>query len=1057
MGVGIASDELRSLEAKRRQWVKATRDNEFEPGIRSLLAGLNSDEAHFVYELLQNAEDAGARRIRFHLDRDCLRVMHDGKRLFSYSDVDSITSIAKSTKAGDVNAIGKFGVGFKAVFSFTDTPRVYSGDYNFEIQDMVCPVEIPPIEKSPDDTVFVFPNIHDSMGNRESALRSIARGLDGLDHTALLFLSTIAAIEWDVLGAERGSIARQEDPNDPSLIRVVTEKQSQREGTVHDEVSYLRVQREIARHQRLKCGLAIRLETQSDSSGEGRPRPSAQTRKRQRMVGIEGKLCVFFPAAKEDTRLKFHLNGPYAASVDRASIPHENEDNKEILRATASLLVDTMEELKGKGLLGTDLLAVLPNDDDTLKPFYTEFRDIVYSSLREKELIPTRDRRFAKAGDVLREADGLASHLSSEDVAFLSGKQERHWAIGGRDRRVNRLLSSIGVESWGFEELLEAVTSKYETYPSSALKDAIGDDAERWLKRRSVDSLRDFYLLVHGAARKLELKVTWPLYRMISTNSGEIVRGGDAYLPGDEDVDRLGLAVVRPSLLNRARKDDRVRLMSFLSEAGVRTVGEREKLSGILDKHYSETSPSVSDDRHKKHIRKFMRWFEAEHDVQLFGDYCFLRGAQGGESRSADSYYVDVPVHCTGLRALYQGPDLCEKTRFPLWKGYAGIDTDMRGFVKFVGELGVLTELKIDPVNITDNPEVEMLTADDRSPRRGRHCIDEDWSIESLEKMLERQEAAVAKLVWLTVSAADSRVLKARYKRNASSDERLASSQLVHRLRSSEWIPASDGRFYRPEAMTVETLAPGFEWDDRNGWLTAIGFGEKEKKATEEYKTHERHASALGFTPEDLALLRALKQNPEAYLRVKQDCARLSLPAAFPARTSADAGRRAERVEDQWNDSPEKAYEQRVRRVRVSADSIDAKSWLRAEYQDENRDVWCQICKQVMPFRGRDGEYYFVAREALDNKALPRMNPQQHLALCPLCDAKFVEFVLQEDAEMGKLRAGILRSSSPKEGAESQPCIDVQFGSDRASIRFTERHLLDLSTLLARSEPGPDG
>jgi hypothetical protein len=38
----------------------AARDNGFEEGLRRLLADLYPDNAHFIYEFLQNAEDAGA-------------------------------------------------------------------------------------------------------------------------------------------------------------------------------------------------------------------------------------------------------------------------------------------------------------------------------------------------------------------------------------------------------------------------------------------------------------------------------------------------------------------------------------------------------------------------------------------------------------------------------------------------------------------------------------------------------------------------------------------------------------------------------------------------------------------------------------------------------------------------------------------------------------------------------------------------------------------------------------------------------------------------------------
>ncbi|MCW3842501.1 hypothetical protein ONA70_20595 [Micromonospora yasonensis] len=112
-----------ALSARRSAYVVAARDNGFEEGLRRLLADLYPDNAHFIYELLQNAEDAGAHQVVFNLRRDGLLVEHDGARLFDLRDIESITSIGQSTKADDATSIGKFGVGFKAVFAYTQTPR----------------------------------------------------------------------------------------------------------------------------------------------------------------------------------------------------------------------------------------------------------------------------------------------------------------------------------------------------------------------------------------------------------------------------------------------------------------------------------------------------------------------------------------------------------------------------------------------------------------------------------------------------------------------------------------------------------------------------------------------------------------------------------------------------------------------------------------------------------------------------------------------------------------------------------------------------------------------
>ena len=129
---------------------------------------LYPDKTHFVYELLQNAEDAGAGIVRFNLSEDRLVFEHDGKRLFKLEDVEAITGIGFSSKINrdasddddqDYNPIGKFGVGFQAVFAYTNTPEIHSGEFHFRIEDLMVPVKVGKKQQSlaPRVTRFLFP------------------------------------------------------------------------------------------------------------------------------------------------------------------------------------------------------------------------------------------------------------------------------------------------------------------------------------------------------------------------------------------------------------------------------------------------------------------------------------------------------------------------------------------------------------------------------------------------------------------------------------------------------------------------------------------------------------------------------------------------------------------------------------------------------------------------------------------------------------------------------------------------------------------------------------
>ncbi|XP_013411447.1 sacsin [Lingula anatina] len=102
------------------------------------------DDGQILKELIQNAEDAGAKSVKFVNDRRQFPAeslyqpdlkIFQGPALYAYNDAvfgdadwDRIGAIHNSSKKDDPLKVGKFGLGFKSVFHMTDLPSVISGD-----------------------------------------------------------------------------------------------------------------------------------------------------------------------------------------------------------------------------------------------------------------------------------------------------------------------------------------------------------------------------------------------------------------------------------------------------------------------------------------------------------------------------------------------------------------------------------------------------------------------------------------------------------------------------------------------------------------------------------------------------------------------------------------------------------------------------------------------------------------------------------------------------------------------------------------------------------------
>lgn len=79
-----------------------------KPANRKIWKGIvekYSDQAHFIYELIQNADDAGVTFARFKLENDRLIFAHNGSRHFSISnpgteDADFLDGKSQHNKRG---------------------------------------------------------------------------------------------------------------------------------------------------------------------------------------------------------------------------------------------------------------------------------------------------------------------------------------------------------------------------------------------------------------------------------------------------------------------------------------------------------------------------------------------------------------------------------------------------------------------------------------------------------------------------------------------------------------------------------------------------------------------------------------------------------------------------------------------------------------------------------------------------------------------------------------------------------------------------------------------
>lgn len=338
----------------------------WDTAVLDLLGHLYSERTHFIYELIQNAEDAGATELSFGLSADRLEVSHDG-RPFTEDDVRGICGVARTTKSAELTTIGQFGIGFKAVYAYTRTPRVYSPGEQFRIDNYVRPAAIEPLRDAGTDTRFVFPFDLDGV-LPEVAAAEIGAALTALDPGILLFLRSIARILVAGAGITTSVLERRTEPG-PGARRRVRLAKGRRAA---DWLVWSRPLDHLGH-----AGRQVEVAFQAD--GEIVAQASAP-------------LVVYFPTEKE-TSLGFLVQGPFRTTPARDNVPEHDPANQALVAETAVLLTEVLADLRASGLLTVAGLQALPLDAARF-PAGSMFRplfDAVRDALAAGELIPAAD------------------------------------------------------------------------------------------------------------------------------------------------------------------------------------------------------------------------------------------------------------------------------------------------------------------------------------------------------------------------------------------------------------------------------------------------------------------------------------------------------------------------------------------------------------------------------------------------------------------------------------------------------------------------------------------
>jgi len=349
-----------------------------------------------LFELLQNADDAGAGQLRIDVGQDALTVFNDAsfsdcgdqdlgadECLFLSQrghrcDFHSFCDVASGDKRDRADTTGAFGIGFTAVYQIADTAVLISSGRRWDI-DETRPEDSRIIETPEPDaegTIFVLPWARDpgSAFRRLTGSAAVGPGdpgrlLDALRTdlpAAMLFLRHVREVEVLRDGRREFRYGREEAGE---LCEITREGESRMWLMLHGDFSQEaadlrgRFPGKIEAKRQATVTVAIPLDSQAD-----------------------GRLCAYLPT-DERSGLPAHVNADFYPESDRRHLITDSfhgEWNRIAVRAAAQLIASHLTDLAPR--LGHERLWALifaayeakPEGPDTgIAAYWDEIRPIL--------------------------------------------------------------------------------------------------------------------------------------------------------------------------------------------------------------------------------------------------------------------------------------------------------------------------------------------------------------------------------------------------------------------------------------------------------------------------------------------------------------------------------------------------------------------------------------------------------------------------------------------------------------------------------------------------------
>ena len=1085
-------DYRKIYETNKDEWKALTREPQ---KYEALLAGHYSDSNHFVYELLQNAEDARATRVVIEYHGDKLVFYHDGKP-FDEGDVKGVSSMLMGTKdKNDASTIGKFGMGFKSVFKYTSLPEVYSDEEAFRIENYLLPVEMPgawdyqtekqklsyevteggrftPFVSSEHLTKFVIPF---AKKKDDGSLVSVPGNevltkLEGLTGEILLFLTHIKHLYWvDRKTGKFAKIMLSEAENDDRLITCRIE------GSAYagkEDISRYLKYKKVFNHPEMnnaEVSVAYKVNNRANNINE-----MAHT-----------DIWVYFPT-RDNTDLPFLVHGSFETAVSREKLMTPSAFNDALFDELGNLIVESLEDLRNRKMITQVFIRrvlIAAFEDEENNNTIPGLKEKVSECFRQGDYLPDKDGGYRGVDEVVMAvpfgiADFFGSSLFAQSFSKIKGfvafNNERetnfteyfYWLINELDVHTFTLdkwadcLKSIGeqkVNAGTLEELKEfyAFLSDYrESLYGDNLSYTRSGPYERMIKNsivRAWEALKRAPLILNAEDVLVPaIKAGMPnIYLGASSKYRSVVTSAIVNSKIASEFERLledGFEITEFDNFQYIKEKIIKKYINIGSEIGFEDDDNfeieyiediQQIISHMEETHYVREMQELLEDAYIIKIKK-------DSDVATFAKPGEVHTDISEEGIDLDIYYAAIPYQEEMMR--YDDDDE-EYTDYEYYGfDYDAVDKDFyleHGIALKQLELFGLITTPIEEGNrrqegVGDGYWVAM---GEYCPQMEINGIDDN--LEYIERHpdeeLARQKSE--EIFKLLLSSTKKLSGKVRYRKN-SPYEKEGKAWCLRTLTSyHDWVYCKDGKMARPNTISkydLDTSVYG-ELHPSKEKYEVLGF--IETSADSKADAFEL-VDALDKRDKKLLLKQLARelglQVGEATEEIHdEDDEEVFNPenwisSEFPIHKVRNKDSLIQHVREQFFCADPVKYMPVLRQIRVSKSTRMMRSYVIGMYTNESNAHICQICKEPAQFV----EVTEIANFGLEL-------PQMHLCLCKNCASKYKSI---RDSRKDDYKVKVHNAIVSMDVDNSEE-FEIGLNAD-VSVTFTQTHLAEVQALL---------